>query len=110
MGDYESREQEARDIAQEAAEAGIPAAHWMLLPSNATDTADGAVCRRCDGDELIDVDQGEPPVAVRIPCPVCAGRWCPECVAGKHGNCDGVAYNGAIDQEVDCVCPDASHG
>jgi hypothetical protein len=30
MSDRESREQEARDIAQEAAEAGVPATHYML--------------------------------------------------------------------------------
>lgn len=32
MGDAESRAQDRRDMAQEAAEAGIPLAHYELLP------------------------------------------------------------------------------
>jgi hypothetical protein len=34
---------------------------------------------------------------------------CPECRAGKHGNCVGWAID-SRDQEVACPCADANHG
>jgi hypothetical protein len=104
MGDYESRAQEARDIAQEAAEAGVPAGYFMLMPDTTTPPWD---CERCADEGWIELDhpvQEVGPVAQPVPCPECSGRLCPECVQGKHGNCDGVAWNEALDREVDCVC------
>jgi hypothetical protein len=35
---------------------------------------------------------------------------CPECLAGKHGNCDGSAWNDAADDLDRCHCPNAAHG
>ena len=99
MGDYESRRQEARDIAQEAAEAGVPALHYMLGFGDAPDGHD------CDG--WVEVDQPVQEVglvAQPVPCPVCSPRVCPECEQGKHGNCDGTAWNNDIDSVVDCAC------
>jgi hypothetical protein len=29
---------------------------------------------------------------------------CPECRAGKHGNCDGTAWDETADRLVDCPC------
>lgn len=31
---------------------------------------------------------------------------CPECAQGKHVNCDGTAWDNALDQEVPCACHD----
>jgi hypothetical protein len=35
---------------------------------------------------------------------------CPECAAGKHGNCDGTALDTATDEFVPCPCASADHG
>ena len=41
-------------------------------------------------------------------CPRCAivltHRLCPECEQGKHGNCDGTAWDDEADQECACEC------
>lgn len=42
------------------------------------------------------------------------GSWppparCPECVAGKHGNCDGTTWDEAADAPGSCPCADAGH-
>lgn len=34
---------------------------------------------------------------------------CPECRQGKHGNCDGRAFNAKTDNIVDCTCPTEGH-
>ena len=35
---------------------------------------------------------------------------CPECVAGKHGNCHGDAWDNDTDERVDCACALDGHG
>lgn len=35
---------------------------------------------------------------------------CPECVAGKHGNCDGTSWDNQLDEAISCPCKDATHG
>ena len=35
---------------------------------------------------------------------------CPECQQGKHGNCEGQAWDNAADEPAPCACPDESHG
>src|SRR5262245_56571163 len=35
---------------------------------------------------------------------------CPECRVGKHGNCDGTAWDFATDKPVPCVCWKRGHG
>lgn len=34
---------------------------------------------------------------------------CPECTAGKCGNCDGTALNPTTDLIVDCECASSAH-
>lgn len=34
---------------------------------------------------------------------------CPECRAGKHGNCDGTAWDNAADAPASCGCAEAGH-
>ena len=34
---------------------------------------------------------------------------CPECAAGKHGNCDGHTWDEATDGLVTCPCKKAGH-
>jgi hypothetical protein len=34
---------------------------------------------------------------------------CPECKAGKHGNCDGMAWDFKRDQEAECFCAEEGH-
>jgi len=34
---------------------------------------------------------------------------CPECVAGKHQNCEGQAWDNAADEPVGCACADEAH-
>jgi len=34
---------------------------------------------------------------------------CPECLAGKHGNCDGRAWDQAEDRYTRCPCAEAKH-
>lgn len=34
---------------------------------------------------------------------------CPECVQGKHQNCDRTAWNNTKDEETKCPCTDESH-
>lgn len=36
-------------------------------------------------------------------------RPCPECAAGKHGNCDGTTWDNTRDERVPCPCPSAQH-
>lgn len=48
-------------------------------------------CRKYDG--------GHTPT-----CQARHGRRCPECVAGKHGNCAKVALDQATDEFVPCEC------
>lgn len=35
---------------------------------------------------------------------------CPECVQGKHINCDGQAWDSRVDEITDCQCEHSSHG
>lgn len=37
-------------------------------------------------------------------CPVC-----PDCVQGKHGNCDGSTWNNTADQMGACPCAQKEH-
>lgn len=37
-------------------------------------------------------------------------RICPECAAGKHGNCDTTAWDDEADLPVPCPCWAESHG
>jgi hypothetical protein len=41
---------------------------------------------------------GEPPLPT-----------CPECVQGKHGNCDGTAWDFETDKPTACKCAEAGH-
>lgn len=34
---------------------------------------------------------------------------CPECRAGKHGNCDGSAWDDELDMLTECACAEAGH-
>jgi hypothetical protein len=107
MGDYESRLDEARDIAQEAAEAGVTPVFFML-----SDVPPDARCPRCGDEGWIDVDQQVPEVgmvAQMQPCPDCTEATCPECAAVKHGNCDGTAWSEFHAEIVDCTC-EVGHG
>lgn len=36
-------------------------------------------------------------------------RFCPECAAGKHQNCDGTAWDHEADEPTTCTCPAAEH-
>lgn len=36
-------------------------------------------------------------------------HFCPECSQGKHGNCDGTAWDNEADAPTACTCPDPSH-
>lgn len=46
-------------------------------------------------------------VANRSPKTITRAPVCPECRTGKHGNCDGTAFDEAADDIVECVCPPA---
>lgn len=35
---------------------------------------------------------------------------CPECEAGKHGNCDGTSWDNELDHEIPCPCEQRGHG
>jgi hypothetical protein len=35
---------------------------------------------------------------------------CPECLAGKHGNCDGTTWDTVADEPADCPCAANEHG
>jgi hypothetical protein len=35
---------------------------------------------------------------------------CPECTAGKHGNCDGTSWNPKADDVDTCPCAERGHG
>jgi hypothetical protein len=35
---------------------------------------------------------------------------CPECVQGKHGNCDGTTWDAEADVPATCPCAQAGHG
>lgn len=39
------------------------------------------------------------------------GPWiaCPECDQGKHGNCDGTAWDVEADDRIECPCAAAGH-
>lgn len=39
-----------------------------------------------------------------------APSTCPECAAGKHRACDGVAWDFEADAETACTCAEVSHG
>ena len=80
MGDAESRHQDRIDAAQEAAEDGVPPQYHALL---------GVVSPAPDG-IYYSSDEARP--------------RCPECVQGKHGNCDGTAYDDVVDEIVECGC------
>lgn len=34
---------------------------------------------------------------------------CPECATGKHGNCDGTAWDNKSDRRCDCACALLDH-
>lgn len=34
---------------------------------------------------------------------------CIECEQGKHGNCNGMAWDYTVDDATDCVCAKAGH-
>lgn len=34
---------------------------------------------------------------------------CPECAQGKHGNCDGQAWDFTLDEMTPCQCKSAEH-
>lgn len=34
---------------------------------------------------------------------------CPECAQGKHGNCDGTAWDNQADVGVPCDCAEVQH-
>lgn len=34
---------------------------------------------------------------------------CPECQQGKHGNCDGTAWDNHQDEPAPCACAAAGH-
>jgi hypothetical protein len=34
---------------------------------------------------------------------------CPECLAGKHGNCDGRTWDDEADAYTDCPCAKRGH-
>ena len=34
---------------------------------------------------------------------------CPECISGKHQNCDGTAWHNERDEVVDCDCARGEH-
>lgn len=34
---------------------------------------------------------------------------CPECVQGKHGNCDGTSWDVDTDESAPCPCPHPEH-
>jgi hypothetical protein len=34
---------------------------------------------------------------------------CPECTQGKHGNCDGTAWDNETDAPTHCACADHQH-
>lgn len=50
-------------------------------------------CFRCD------LSRNETPVT-----PIC-----PECEQGKHGNCDGTAWDDELDELTTCRCNDHAH-
>ena len=35
---------------------------------------------------------------------------CPECVQGKHDNCDGTTWDVIIDEPAACPCAEHGHG
>lgn len=49
----------------------------------------GSPCVYCDREDAYEVTNIEP---------------CPECKAGKHGNCDGLTWDVASDEEALCPC------
>lgn len=48
------------------------------------------------------------PAKVPATYPVFA-NWCPECLQGKHGNCDGTTWDEVTDAPALCPCDDRSH-
>lgn len=43
------------------------------------------------------------------PPPGTGAPWCPECLAGKHGNCDGTTLDPATDDITTCPCGANDH-
>lgn len=39
----------------------------------------------------------------------CAIWPCPECAAGKHGNCDGTSWDASTDTPTTCTCHEMGH-
>ena len=48
-------------------------------------------------------------VLLERPAPTPDGSVCPECAAGKHPNCNGVAWDMDKDTEVECSCATRGH-
>ena len=49
---------------------------------------------------------GVDPSELAVPAPITAPDPCPECAAGKHGNCDGTAWS--VDEDCASICPCAA--
>lgn len=59
---------------------------------------------------LAEVNVTEPRFVANVDAPVAThplAPVCPECRAGKHRNCDGVALDERTDEIVPCTCPPA---
>jgi hypothetical protein len=57
-------------------------------------------------DQPKDSHAGEDARADGVPAPP---PPCPECLAGKHGNCSGFTWNDDTDERDVCPCSDAGH-
>ncbi len=70
--------------------------------------AAAAVTKTPGGGEAVDEDHlgatGAPATAVPGPTPDPTPAVCPECAAGKHGNCDGTAWDLVADELTTCSC------
>lgn len=49
------------------------------------------------------------PLTVQIVSGSTEPQPCPECVVGKHGNCDGRTLDRTTDEIVPCPCKEAGH-
>ena len=90
-------EQSAPNTDQTQARIETTNAGWMLVRDGigATD-----YCPRCAGTPR---RPNEPVVASTGEAP----KWvCPECEQGKHGNCDGWAWDFDADDKTQCQCPE----
>jgi hypothetical protein len=106
MSTREDREQEAREIEAEAAAAGVPP--LVYLSRRSDDDLPGtwsySDIEGGDPDERSYTERGWAPTG-KFPQP----SICPECMAGKHPNCDGTAWDVVADTETQCQCTDAWH-